>query len=441
MTDLTKPLGPVKAKERIHSLDVLRGVATLGILLMNITGFGLVFMAYANPTVQGGAEGSNLYVWIMNELFFEGTMRALFSMLFGAGMFLMTSRMISWGGGIDVADIYYRRTIWLLIFGLIHAYLLLWAGEILFAYGLYGLLLFPFRKTPPNRLLWGVLGLILIGVALHGYRYQGSMKNYKYFQEAQTFAENEELPEDFAAGKKAWEAALAEAKPDQKSIQEQTEGMHQGYFDLVLFRAPLNRMVQTTFNYDYNPWDVLPMMLLGIALFKLRVLSGSLRRRKYLLMMLIGYGVGIGINYYETSLILRNDFSVPAYLQAGFTYPFGRIAVAFGHIGLVMLFCKSGILGFLKNSLAAVGRMALTNYVMHSVICAFVFTGIGFSLYGQLERHELYYVVLGIWLFQLITSPIWLKYFRFGPLEWLWRSLTYGKKQRFRRLPHAEHET
>ena len=85
--------------------------------------------------------------------------------------------------------------------------------------------------------------------------------------------------------------------------------------------------------------------------------------------------------------------------------------------------------------------MALTNYVMHSVICAFVFTGIGFSLYGKLERHQLYYVVLGIWLFQLITSPIWLKYFRFGPLEWLWRTLTYGKLQRFRRLPHGEHET
>jgi uncharacterized protein len=441
MTDLSKPLGPVKAKERIHSLDVLRGVATLGILLMNITGFGLVFMAYTDPTVQGGAEGNNLYVWIMNELFFEGTMRALFSMLFGAGMFLMTSRMISWGAGIEVADIYYRRTIWLLIFGLIHAYLLLWAGEILFAYGLYGLLLFPFRKTPPNRLLWGVLGLILIGVALHGYRYQESMKNYEYYQEAQTYAEDKEMPKEVAAGKKAWEAALSQAKPDQETIQEQTEGMHQGYLDLVLFRAPLNRMVQTTFNYDYNPWDVLPMMLLGIALFKLRVLSGSLKRRKYLLMMLIGYAVGISINYYETSLILKSDFSVPAYLQAGFTYPFGRVAVAFGHIGLVMLFCKSGILGFLKNSLAAVGRMALTNYVMHSVICAFVFTGIGFSLYGKLERHQLYYVVLGIWLFQLITSPIWLKYFRFGPLEWLWRTLTYGKLQRFRRLPHGEHET
>ena len=121
MSDQSNILGPVTASERIRALDVLRGVALLGILLMNIAGFGLVFMAYADPTVQGGAEGLNLLVWKMNNLFFEGTMRALFSMLFGVGMVLMTSRMISRGGGLEVDDIYYRRTIWLLILGIIHA--------------------------------------------------------------------------------------------------------------------------------------------------------------------------------------------------------------------------------------------------------------------------------------------------------------------------------
>ena len=176
------------------------------------------------------------------------------------------------------------------------------------------------------------------------------------------------------------------------------------------------------------------MMLLGIALFKMGVITAELKRRQYAVMVLLGYGIGVSINYYETNILLGDQFSVPAFMKAGLTYPFGRIAVAFGHIGLVMLFCKSGILGFLRKSLAAVGRMALTNYVMHSVICAIVFTGVGFSLFGQLERHELYYVVGSIWLFQLIASPIWLKYFRFGPLEWLWRSLTYKKRQPFKRI-------
>jgi uncharacterized protein len=120
-------------------------------------------------------------------------------------------------------------------------------------------------------------------------------------------------------------------------------------------------------------------------------------------------------------------------LKANLTYPFGRIAMAFGHIGVVMIFCKANFLVFLKKGLAAIGRMALTNYIMHSVICAIVFTGVGFSLYGELQRYQLYYVVFSVWLFQLIASPIWLSYFRFGPMEWLWRSLTYKKVQPFRK--------
>ena len=427
MSDSRTSLGPVTSKERIDSLDVLRGVALLGILLMNITGFGLVFMAYVDPTVQGGAEGKNLLVWVINNLFFEGTMRALFSMLFGVGMVLMTSRMIGRGGGIEVADIYYRRTIWLLIFGIIHGYLILWTGDILFAYGLWGLFLFPFRNTKPRKLIVAVIILTLIGAGLQYFNYENNKMYHQQYTQAQAYDTNEELPKEILEGKEAWEALSAELKPDAQQVQQDTESMHQGYFDLVLFLAPVNRMMQTTFNYDYNPWDVLAMMLLGMALFKLGVITAELKKRTYLLMILIGYGIGLPINYYETNLLLESDFSILAFFESGITYPFGRIGMSFGHIGVVMLFCKFDILGFLRRSLGAVGRMALTNYIMHSVICAFVFTGIGFSLFGRLERYELYYVVFSIWLFQLIVSPIWLKYYRFGPLEWLWRGLTYKK--------------
>ncbi len=108
-----------------------------------------------------------------------------------------------------------------------------------------------------------------------------------------------------------------------------------------------------------------------------------------------------------------------------------------GHVGLIMIFCKLPILQWLKTSLAAVGKMALTNYLMHSVICLIVFTCVGFGLFGKLQRYELYYVVLAIWIFQLIVSPIWLSYFRFGPAEWLWRSLTYLKVQPMKKTTHA----
>ncbi len=433
MNQQSSLLGPVTGAERIKSLDVLRGVALLGILLMNITGFGLDFWAYVDPTVQGGSTGYNLYVWIMNNMFFEGTMRAMFSMLFGVGMVLMTSRMISKGGGLEVADIYYRRTIWLLIFGVIHGYLILWTGDILYAYGLFGLFLFPFRNTSPQKLILAAGVLTVIGMALASYNYSLKTKYLDQYNLAQAYENEDEIPEEIKKGKVAWEELVAEMKPSKKQVQETTESMHKGYLDLVIFLAPINRFMQSTFNYDYNPWDVLAMMLLGIALYKLRVITAELSFKSYLLMVLVGYGIGLPVNYYETMLIINEGFSIESFYKAGITYAVGRIAVSFGHIGLVMLFCKLNIIGFLRRSLAAVGRMALTNYIMHSVICAFVFTGIGFALFGRLQRYELYYVVISIWIFQLIVSPIWLRYFRFGPLEWLWRTLTYKQAQPFRR--------
>ncbi len=426
-------LGPVSGAERIKSLDDLRGVALLGILLMNITGFGLVFWAYVDPTIQGGSEGYNLYVWIMNNMFFEGTMRAMFSMLFGVGMVVMTSRMIKKGGGLEVADIYYRRTIWLLIFGVIHGYLILWVGDILFAYGLYGLFLFPFRNTSPKKLIIAAAVLTLIGMSLGAYEYSKNMKYLEQYKLAQTYSGEAAIPEDIKNGSTAWEAIVSELKTPPKEVKENTESMYKGYFDIVLFLAPVNRFLQSEYNYDYNPWDILAMMLLGIALYKLRVITAELSYKSYLTMIIAGYGIGLSVNYYETMTVLNNDFSVEAFQKAGLTYAIGRIAVSFGHIGLVMIFCKLNIITILKNSLAAVGRMALTNYIMHSVICAVIFTGIGFSMFGNLQRYELYYVVISIWIVQLIISPIWLKYYRFGPLEWLWRTPTYKQVQPFKR--------
>jgi uncharacterized protein len=131
--------------------------------------------------------------------------------------------------------------------------------------------------------------------------------------------------------------------------------------------------------------------------------------------------------------VVDSNFSLPGFSQAAITYYWGRLFTAMGHVALILIFCKLPIITWFKKSIAAVGKMALTNYLMHSVICMIIFTGVGFGLFGQLERHQLYYVVFSIWIFQLIVSPIWLTYFRFGPAEWLWRSLTYLKKQPMRK--------
>ncbi|MDO8898490.1 MAG: hypothetical protein Q7V19_12645, partial [Bacteroidales bacterium] len=142
---------PLIASERIDSLDVIRGIALLGILLMNINGMGLPF-AYSDPTIAGGADGLNLKVWIVNNMLFEGTMRGLFTLLFGAGVILLTSRLEKSGAGITTADIYYRRTLWLLLFGIVNVYVLLWHGDILYPYAIFGLMLFPFRNASVKKL-------------------------------------------------------------------------------------------------------------------------------------------------------------------------------------------------------------------------------------------------------------------------------------------------
>ena len=114
-----------------------------------------------------------------------------------------------------------------------------------------------------------------------------------------------------------------------------------------------------------------------------------------------------------------------AFNKATMTYNIGRLFTAMGHIGLVMIFCKANLLKGLSRRLAAVGKMALTNYIMHTIISGIIFLGFGFSMFGKLQRYELYYIVIGIWILQLILSPLWLKYYKMGPLEWMWRWLIY----------------
>lgn len=189
----------------------------------------------------------------------------------------------------------------------------------------------------------------------------------------------------------------------------------------------------TLWVYRYDLWDVLSMMLLGIALFKLNILSGEKSYRFYGLMVLLGYVVGLTTNYFEVTTIMWDDFSFLAFSKTNVSYDLGRIGMAIGHIGLIMMFAKLPVLNWLKLRIAAVGKMALTNYIMHSLICMIIFTGVGFGLFGKLQRYELYYIVFAIWIFQLIVSPIWLKYFHFGPIEWLWRRLSYQYKPPFRK--------
>ncbi len=438
MTTTPTSLTPLKATDRIHALDIMRGIVLFGILLMNINGMGLAH-AYEDPTISGGSTGWDLYTWITTNMLFEGTMRALFSLLFGVGMFILLDRLEKKGAGIEAANIYFRRLTWLLVFGLIHGYLLLWVGEILYSYALMGFLVYTFRNMAPKKLIFAAILLFAIGTL---WNYADYKKKVKFMEDVslvnQYKTDGKELTDELKEASQKWEKMQSERTP--KAIAAHNENMRKGYTDVVAFLAPINMHFDKYYSYRYDVWDVLSMMLLGIALFKLNILSAEKSYRFYAIMVITGYIIGLSINYYEIRTVIDGNFSLLSFSKSQITYDLGRVPTAIGHIGIIMLLCKLPILKWLKSALSAVGKMALTNYVMHSVFAMFIFTGAGFGLFGTFRRHELLYIVFSIWVFQLIISPIWLKYFHFGPLEWIWRNLSYRKRHPLKKKTVLEHE-
>jgi uncharacterized protein len=423
-------LPPTAQQERITSLDVVRGFALLGILLMNIVGFGLYHSAYNNPTAAGGSDGANLWIWAFLSVIAEGKMRCLFSIVFGASMVLLTSRM---EGRADAADLYYRRLLWLLAIGIAHAYLL-WQGEILYVYAFCGLILYPFRKMGPVGLTR--IAALCIFVTSAFALVSGSYKQKEMEEAKAAIAKaerNETLTDEEKEAKEGWEKAAKERNPSPEALEKDAEKWRDGLLGPIKARAAL-LMVWHWIPY-YHAWnfDIWGMMFLGMALFKWGVLGAARPASFYLGLAGIAYLIGIPVGIGRTWLYLKSGFDPIVEIYTFSLYDVQRLAMALGHAALLLWFCKCGVLRGLTDRLGAVGQMAFTNYVMHSVICAFLFTGYGLGLYGKLERHQLYYVVAAIWIFQLIVSPVWLRHFRFGPLEWGWRRLTYWQKIPIRR--------
>ena len=294
----------------------------------------------------------------------EGSMRGLFSLIFGAGVYLFTVRAIYPDGPIRIADLYYRRTLWLVVFGVAHAYFLIMPGSILLTYGLAGLILFPFRVLPARRLVLLAMAL-LIGVAAYT------------------------LPIELAESRLEQAAARPEVSKLQNMIESNTGSLREV--------------------------EAMIMMLLGLAFCKWGVVTGERRLSIYLRLMIVGYAIGIAFRGWVVLNVWESFDQV------------GRLAMTLGHLGLfftIWKFCSGSLP---MRALAATGRMALSHYIGQTVIAHLIFSGVGFSLYGTLPRSQVYGIMLAIWLLQLTFSLLWLKRFRFGPLEWAWRCLTYGR--------------
>jgi uncharacterized protein len=424
---------PTSESSRIESLDVFRGFALLGILLLNIIGFGLLSPSYSNPAFDLSQAGnSSIITWATIELFAEGAMRCLFSILFGAGVVLFTT-----GVGARSGWTHYRRTFWLLMFGLFDAFILLWTGDILVTYALAGALLYLAREQSVRALITAASIMVLLMSLLHlamGFGLNLSHDAYQKVIAAEADGSLLQVSQEQRELALGWEDFVSDFELGPEQVDAEFKARTESYSSAFQWTLKKNIEAYQFVLPVFLFWDALAMMLLGMALYKSGVLHAEKSKNFYLKLALIGFATGLLINGFEVHRAYSSDFSIlTTFAQMQPTYHLGRLGMALGYIGLLGLVCKLGLLSSLTSRLAAVGRMALTNYLMHSFICAILFTGLGFGFLGAFTRFELYGIVIAIWLFQLGLSPIWLKYFRFGPIEWLWRALTYGTLPAMRR--------
>ena len=421
---------PTTEMSRIESLDVLRGFALLGILLLNIIGFGLLFASYSNPALDlAGASTINWVTWSVVDIGAEGAMRTLFSMLFGAGVLLFTT-----GERGKTGALHYRRTFLLLLIGLFDAYILLWSGDILMTYALVGFLLYLLRNWQVKSLLT-TAGILLLLISLFYLGMNAALGLLKSAADEVALADSSAVLSEETRGMAAeWDVFVGDYEMTPESKAEELAARSGTYLTAFRWNAEQMTEILTMVIPVFLFWDAFVMMLIGMALYKAGVLQGDRSTLFYCRMMIAGFMVGLIVNSYEVFRAVSSDMAVLSTVgQMQFTYQIGRMGMAFGYMGLVILMLKAGVMAGLRMRLAAVGRMALTNYLMHSLICLFVFTGAGLGLVGELSRAQLYLVVFAIWGVQLWFSPWWLARYRFGPVEWLWRVLTYGERMPIRR--------
>jgi uncharacterized protein len=434
---------PINQSERIIILDSLRGIAILGILLMNIPGFGLAHSAIFDYSLNDQGRLNYFFWYVFGPGVFEGSQRAIFSMLFGAGTLIFVSRLEKRTTGLMPAELFLRRQLWLLIFGLFNAYVLFWFWDILYHYAICGIILFAFRRqTPKFLLIASILCLLLATVRENRDLY----KDKDVITKGEVVAVidtmqvklSDKQKEDLSAMQDFKERSSPEAK--KKKMEKELQQVRGGYADLYETRSKMAEEGETSGLYNFLIWDILLFMFMGMAFFKIGILQGEAKTKVYAWMAILGLGIGLPLSYlFTTNDVIHhfNWFEITKAKKFEF-YELQRFIHSIGIFGLIMLLYKSGWFKWLFALTRPVGQMAFTNYLMQSFICGILFIGIGFGWYGHLQIYELYYVVAVVWIAEITWSHIWLRYFQFGPLEWLWRSLTYWKKQPFKRIRNKE---
>jgi uncharacterized protein len=385
---------------------VLRGVGVLGMLAIHIQLFAFPSLARWNPTSYGDLQGVNRWVWLATSLLVDGKFITIFAMLLGVSIVMLASET----GDVPAWRSHMRRMAVLLVLGLAHAYLL-WYGDMLVPLAMSGAAVFFARRMSPRTLL--ILGVVAVATA--------SVLSF-----ALTWSTAQSDPAALTAWRAQW-------TPRPATIAREIGQYRGGWAEQMGHRLPAALETQTGDFVTRLFWQMTGIMLIGMALFKLGVLSATRSRTFYLRMGFFGFGAGtllIALGLWR-SFATQWDLLDYVLVSQQLHY-WGNLFVALGWTALVMLLCQRG---WPLRPVAAAGRMALTNYLLQTVICTTIFYGHGLGLFGRVERTGQLAIVVGIWAFQLIASSIWLRYFAVGPVEWLTRWLVFKRRPSFVRAP------
>ena len=429
-------LAPVRGRDRIEVLDALRGFAILGIFYMNLPAMAGPISAMFGSIRDMGWSPADQSAWLFMETFLEGTQRGLLEMLFGAGLMVTAAKAMTPDGPVAVADLYIRRNLWLLAFGLINIFVLLWPGDILHIYALCALALFPFRKL---SLRWLIpLGLLISSVQLvvGGIEYVSRTE----LQQTQAIAaekqaRGEKLTAEETEAKKEWQEKIekiAGKEPvEEKLAKDEAKARAGSFGDYAGFWISTYILFVGKGSLLGGVVEAFGTMLLGIALWKTGFIQGRRSTRDYLIALVVAYGFGLTARYVGG---LEKMSFAPIPKTIWMTAELARIAVSIGHIALINLLIRTGLGHKALKPFLAAGQMAFTLYLMQQVIgIYFLYSPIGLHLPMGPGWAYLLGLASAVIVAQLIFANLWMRWFASGPLEWIWRSLAYCRKQPFRR--------
>ena len=397
MTDLA----PVQEANRIKSLDVVRGFALLGILAVNAAFFAAPFQAAQNPLLEPLAvTPDTLWSWFVMHVFFEFKMITLFTMLFGASIYLVGGER----SDKDRGQVLRRRLLWMVLFGVLHG-ALIWYGDILLVYALTGLLVLFARSLRPATLF--IFGGILFVLGVGVFAGLGAMMQYA---PAETLTEMRN---------QMW-------APPVEEIERQIAAYQAGVVSAT--RENLDSWLAFLGYIPFFMVRTAGLMMIGMALFKIGFFSGRSSYAVYMITALIG-AAALAVVGYQAWINWQLEFDFIHMMGAGtFANSALSVFISLLYASVLIILVKANALNFLTAPLAAAGQMAFTNYIAQSLIMTTIFYGgRGFGLWGEVDRPTLWAIVLAVWALELIWSPLWLSRFKMGPLEWVWRRLSYAR--------------